>query len=332
MQSKHPMCMSSHLSGLAVPRFAAALGVGALVLSLAAAAQNSPEPKETVRDGYAVHQSIDVGGRIADRSGSLPMYDTLVNMQSGPRILQQSLEMHAVPQSPHFFLFDSLLATNIGYGGDPENNTILRMSKGKIYDFQGMFRRSRQYFDYDLLGNPLIPAGVTSNGYTFPQVDHAPHLFNTVRRMTDTNLTLYPVAKVSFRAGYSQNISQGPSYSSLHNGAEAQFLQNWRNSTDTWFGAVDWKPLARTTFTLQENISHYKGDTSYQLAPPFLQLPNGAPVTLGYDQVTAPTCGDGNPAILNSGTNPPTVNPTCAGYQQFTRYAPTRSLFPTEEF
>jgi hypothetical protein len=210
-----------------------------------------------------------VGGRIADQSGSLPMYDTLVNLHSGPRIFQQNLEMHAVPKSPHFFLFDSLMATNMGYGGDPENNTVLRMSKGKIYDFQGMFRRDRQYFDYDLLGNPLIPDGVTSNGYTFPQVQQAPHLFNTVRRMTDTNLNLFPVAKVSFRAGYSQNINHGPSYSSMHNGSEAQFLQNWRNSTDNWFGAVDWKPFTRTLLTLQENISHYKGDTSYQLAPRF---------------------------------------------------------------
>jgi hypothetical protein len=90
--------------------------------------------------------------------------------------------------------------------------------------------------------------------------------------------------------------------------------------------------LAATLLTLQENISHYKGDTNYQLAPPFLQLPNGTPVTLGYDQVAVPSCNDGNPPILNSGTNPPTVNPTCVGYEQFTRYAPTRTLFPTEEF
>jgi len=332
MQSRSSMYKSSHLSGHGLLRFAAALGVGAIVLSLSAAAQNAPEPKETVREGYAVHQSIDVGGRISDESGSLPMYDTLVNLHSGSRIFQQSLEMHAVPKAPHLFLFDSLMATNMGYGGDPENNTVLRMSKGRIYDFQGMFRRDRQYFDYDLLGNPLIPAGVTSNGYTFPQVQHAPHLFNTVRRMTDTNLTLFPVAKVSFRAGYSQNINQGPSYSSLHNGAEAQFLQNWRNSTDTWFGAVDWKPFRRTLLTLQENISHYKGDTNYQLATPLLQLPDGTPVTLGYDQVSVPSCNDGNPPILNSGTNPPTVNPTCPGYEQFTRYAPTRTLLPTEEF
>jgi hypothetical protein len=332
MQSNYSARMSSHLSGQVFPRIAVGLGVGALMLSLSAAAQNPPAPKETVHDGYAVHQSIDIGGRISQENGSLPMYDTLVNMHSGPRILQQSLEMHAVPGAKHSFLYDSLLATNVGYGGDPENSTVLRMSKGKTYDFQGMFRRDRQYFDYDLLGNPLIPAGVTSNGYTFPQVLHAPHLFNTVRRMTDTNLTLFPISKVSFRAGYSQNINQGPSFSSLHNGSEAQFLQKWRNSTDAWFGAVDFKPLTRTVLTFQENITHYKGDTSYQLTGPYLQLPNGQPVTLGYDQVSVPSCNDGNPPILAAGTNPPTVNPTCAGYQQFTRSAPMRTLLPTEEF
>jgi hypothetical protein len=298
-----------------------------------AAAQNAPAPKETIHDGYLVHQSIDIGGRIANQNGSLPMYDTLVNMHTGPRVLTQSIEMHAVPGANHFFLYDSLLATSVGYGGDPENSTVLRMSKGKTYDFQGMFRRDREYFDYDLLGNPLIPAGVTSNGYTFPQVLQAAHLFNTVRRMTDTNLTLFPVSKVSFRSGYSQNISQGPSFSSLHNGSEAQFLQSWRNSTDSWFGAVDWKAFTRTVLTFQETITHYKGNTSYQLAPPFMQLPNGGgPVTLGYDQVTVPSCNDGNPPILDSTTTPVTVNPTCAGYQQFTRTAPTRTLFPTEEF
>ena len=276
MQSVYSARLSSRFTGQVLPRFVVSLGVGAFILWLSAAAQNppapapaqnAPAPKETVHDGYLVHQSIDIDGRISNQNGSLPMYDTLVNMHTGPRILTQSIEMHAVPDAKHFFLYDSLLATSVGYGGDPENSTVLRMSKGKTYDFQGMFRRDREYFDYDLLGNPLIPPGVTSNGYTFPQVLQAAHLFNTVRRMTDTDLTLFPVSKVSFRSGYSQNISQGPSFSSLHNGSEAQFLQNWRNSTDSWFGAVDWKALTRTVLTFQETITHYKGNTSYQLAP-----------------------------------------------------------------
>jgi hypothetical protein len=222
--------------------------------------------------------------------------------------------------------------SNSGYGGDPNDVTTFRMSKGKLYNFQGLFRRDREYFNYNLLDNPLVPTGVVSNGYTFPQVLNSPHLFNTVRRMTDVDLTILPISKVSFRVGYSQNISQGPSFSSQHNGAEALYLQNWRNSTDTWLGAVDWKPMSKTSLTFEESIGHYKGNTSWQLTGLGLQLPNGVPATLGFDNVTVPNCPDGNPAIVTSATTPPTANPKCSVYTGYSRIAPTRTLLPTEEF
>ena len=300
-------------------------------LSYANAQTQDPQPKETIADGYSIHQSIDLGGRVVDTSGSSAMYDTLVNLQSGPRILSQTFDIHAVANTYHP-LFDDLSESSSGYGGDPYDVTTFRMSKGKIYRFQGLFRRDRQYFDYDLLDNPLVPAGVISNGYTFPQVADSPHAFNTVRRMTDVGLTLFPISKLSFRAGYSHNTDEGPSYSSQHNGAEAQYLQNWRNSTDTWTGAVDWKPVRQTTLTFEETVMHYKGDTNWGLTGLGLQLANGMPVTLGFDNQVPPTCGDGNPPIVTSSTIPPTANPTCPGYLQYSRFAPTRTLMPTEEF
>ncbi len=290
-----------------------------------------PQPKETITDGYAIHQSVDLGVRVVDTSGSGAMYDTLVNLQTGPRILSQTFDIHAVANTNHS-IFDDLSESSSGYGGDPYNVTTLRISKGKLYRFQGLFRRDRQYFDYDLLDNPLVPAGVTSNGYTFPQVDNSPHLFNTVRRMTDVGLTLFPISKISIHTGYSHNTDEGPSYSSQHNGAEALYLQNWRNSTDTWTGAVDWKPIRQTMFTFEETVMHYKGDTDWGLAGLGLQLANGMPVTLGFDNQKPPSCGDGNPPIVSIATTPPTANPTCSGYLQYSRFAPTRTLMPTEQF
>jgi hypothetical protein len=310
--------------------FCVGLALAPFLLSASALAQDPP-PKETIEGGYTIHQSVDLGVRVVDSSGSGAMYDTLVNLQSGPRILSQTLNMHAVAGTYHPF-FDDLMESSSGYGGDPYDVTTLRMSKGKVYTFQGLFRRDRQYFDYDLLNNPLVPAGVTSNGYTFPQVTSAPHLFNTVRRMTDVGLTLFPISKLSFRAGYSHNTDEGPSYSSQHNGADVLFFQNWRNSTDTWMGAVDWKPVSKTKLTFEENVTHYKGDTDWQLTGLNLQLSNGTPVTLGFDNVAVPSCGDGNPPIISSSTTPPTANPTCNGFLQYFRTAPTRTLFPTEEF
>jgi hypothetical protein len=95
---------------------------------------------------------------------------------------------------------------------------------------------------------------------------------------------------------------------------------------------VDWKPVSKTTLTYEETVTHYKGDTNWQLAGLGLQLPNGEPVTLGFDNFTPPTCGDGNPPIVSSTTTPPTANPTCSGYLQYFRTAPTRWIMPTEEF
>ena len=310
--------------------FRTGLTLAPLLLSASAQTQD-PQPKETTADGYTIHQSFDLGGRVVNSSGSSAMYDTLVNLQTGPRILGQTVDMRAVANTYHP-LFDDLMESSSGYGGDPYDLTTLRMSKGKVYRFQGLFRRDRQYFDYDLLDNPLVPAGVTSNGYTFPQVTSSPHSFNTVRRMTDVGLTLFPISKLSFRTGYSHNTDEGPSYSSQHNGAEALYLQNWRNSTDTWMGAMDWKPAPKTMLTYEEHVTHYKGDTNWGLAGLDLQLANGMPVTLGFDNQKPPSCGDGNPPIVSSSTTPPTANPTCSGYLEYSRFAPTRTLMPTEEF
>jgi len=90
------------------------------------------------------------------------------------------------------------------------------ISKGKLYEFSGLFRRDRQYFDYDLLDSPNVPVENVPYGYvagaptaqTF-QYQHlydSGMMFNTVRRMLDTNLTLLPLSKVTFRVGYSHGI------------------------------------------------------------------------------------------------------------------------------
>ena len=324
---------------------AGSFALAALVsLTTGALAQNPaparPTPdKGTEIDGFMVHQSFDLGGHVADTFGSTAMYATLVNLHSGPRFLGHTLEMRPKEGSKHT-LFDLLTASSTGYGGDPNDVTRLRASKGKLYDLRGQFRRDRQYFDYDLFANPLVPSGITSNGYTFPQVQSAPHLFNTVRRMTDVDLTLYPLARFTARAGYAQNVQEGPSQSSVHMGVNALLLQNWRNSTDSWTGSLEWKPFVRTSVTYEQHVTHYKGDTNWQLPASLLplQLPDGTPVTLGFDVVANPSSsGSGcsvdpsKPAILDSTTSPATANPCVSDFTGYSRVAPIRSLFPTEE-
>ena len=210
--------------------------------------------------GYQVHSMIDVGGRITEKSGSDAMWATMVNQTTGARILGQSLQMHSLDPFKTPF-FDTLTTSSFGYGGDPYDATYLNMSKGKWYNFAGTFRRDRQYFDYNLLANSLLgPNQLIAQPSSL-------HLFNTVRRNTDTLLTLFPVSLVSFRAGYNHGTHEGPSYSTIHQGGDVQESQWFRNAQDTWVAGVDFKPFQRTTLSYDQFFAFYKGDTNYRLNP-----------------------------------------------------------------
>ena len=309
--------------------------------------------QRVVQNGFVVHQTVDLGGHVAGVAGSGAMYDTLVNIHTGPRVLGQTFTLHAVPGSKHPLL-DSLTAFSNGFGGDPINVVKMDFSKGKLYEFSGMFRRNRQYFDYDLFGNPNIPggqsipigAGGALGNYAWPQVNQSPELFNTVRRMTDTNLTLFPVSKVTLRLGYAQNIFQGPrripgAYETAK--TDMLFQEMERNSTDNFLGAVDWKPFQQTLLTFEEEITHYKNDSYFTLAPNqyTVQEADGTRVSLGnWDSQTPYPASDCNSnsiatagVILTSASGSaglPVVDPACSVISKYTRYQPTRIIIPSE--
>ncbi len=330
-------------------------GMAAAILGLTAGTAVAQVPifvsNQTPPDGYTLHESIDLGGHVANVDGSGAMYDTLVNQQSGPRILGETYELRALPGTKHT-LVDHLKAFASGFGGDPNNVAKLDFSKGKLYEFSGLFRRDRQYFDYNLLGNPNLPPGQSipfvppaTGSYAWPQVTQSPFMYNTVRRMTDTNLTLLPLSKVTFRVGYSQNIFQGPSLSPSGYqvaGSYDLLLQEYqRNSTDDWTGSVEWKPVSRTRLTYEEQITHYKGDSYFSGAPQYfnLQEADGLRVAVlqNYDNpINKPvgiTCAPGagiSPAQTPNGL--PIVDPTCNVITSYSRSQPTREIFPTEIF
>ena len=349
--------MVKHISG----------GIGVallLMMSGRALAQADQAPAPGVQDGYAVHNTVDLGGHIAGISGSGSMYDTLVNIHSGPRVLGQTFTMHALPGTKHG-LFDDLSAFSAGFGGDPNNFAKMDISKGKLYEFSGLFRRDRQYFDYDLLGNPdtagqTIPYGLvngvpTTAALAWPENYKSPVMFNTVRRMTDTSLTILPLSKITFRVAYSQNIFQGPTLSPARSVGKYDALDTeyMRNSTDDFTGAIDWKPLQHTKVTFEEQVDHYKADSYFTLNPSdfVAQEADGTAVSFGdWDALSSPysisACNTGSMGSAYSGSGStltytiltapqtpgglPTVNPACDVITSYLRSQPTRILTPTE--
>lgn len=297
----------------------------AITSALAANAQGGPELKKPSK-AYVTHESIELGGHIVNRSGSAPMWATLVNEYSGPRVLSHTLEMHSLDTRKTPF-FDSLTSNSFGYGGDPYAATALRAYKGKSYKLDADFLRNRQYFDYDLFANSLIPG----NAVPYVPILHSPHLFNTVRIGGGVNLTLAPLSRVSVRAGYWRTGMEGPSYSSNVSKSNTNPLLNqwWRYSNDIYSGGVDWKLLhKKTVLSYDQFVTSFKQDTTWNLDPGQLayQLTGGTKVSLGLNifSTTANTC------LVPGTTN--TVVPSCNGTLSYHRYEPVRTFIPTEQF
>ncbi len=321
----------------------------------------APETKFSTPDGYTSHHTIDLGGRMTNLSGSGAMYDTLVNLQSGPRVQGEAFEMHALPGNKHS-LADDLSAFGTGFGGDPVIMAKLSASKGKVYEFSGLFRRGRLYSNYDLLANPNIPGGQSipigpSNAPTgslaWPHVNKSPVMFNIVRRMTDTDLTLRPFDTFTYRFAYSHSTMEGPtlspSYTLFGMKYNALLRQYERNGNDNFLGAVDWKPSPATKISLEMQANHYKSDTFFTLDPSgfLVQEADGTPAYLGnftsltpYGIAGCNTTSMGTAytsstvyTILSPANKPgglPIINPACDVVTSYTRTQPTRIWTPTE--
>src|ERR1017187_2840465 len=347
-QTKSSRCLGGSPAGVSISRLCtltlvAALASGTAILGFAQATPDAAKPAKQVTEkpapaapapkvigGYEVHQAIELGGRItANKSGSDAMWATMVNQSTGMRVLSHSLEMHSLDPSKTPF-FNTLTSSSFGYGGDPNDVSYLNLSKGRIYDFAGSFRRDRNYFDYNLLANSLLSTATPATSALVPEPDSL-HLFNTGRRNADTLLTVLPLSRISFRAGFNHGTHEGPTFSDLHGGGDVQLSQWFRNALDTYTGGVDVKLAKRTTLSYDQFYAFYKGDTFFQLAPTPFKLSDGTPVSLGVDVLTGPTvtCGTGANKTENVANG--IANPFCSGTTTESETAPTRTSFPTEQ-
>jgi len=269
--------------------------------------------------GFRVTQSIEIGGRISEVSGSQPMYDTLVNYQSGARILEQSLTMQSLS---HQDVFDTLTFNSFGWGGDPEQAARLRVAKYGWYTFSGSYQHMQNYFDYDLFANPLNPP---SGGSPFIPILASPHSYFDRQNLYNFDLVVLPMHRVSFRVDYNRNRIIGPSFSSVHEGTEALTNQNWDNTLNGWRFGADFRVNKKTTLSYTQLLQYYFGGATTGLNT-FNSWPlsNGQTVTFGL-----PWFNSGSPcsAPLTNGV----ANPSCNGYFTYGLDQHINTFIPTEQ-
>jgi opacity protein-like surface antigen len=292
-----------------------------------------PAPAETKVGEYIISQSLEFGYRYTDvRGAKIPcttsaagvcqdqsMYNTLVNLHTGPRLLEQTLALRSPGHNG--VLFDNLFLNSFGWGGDPNNVARLRLSKTKAYNLIVNFRRDQNFFNYDLLANPLnvisgtpVPTGntllgfVSSNGQQGGfQVTQSPHHFSTTRRMTDVDLTIAPQSVVSLRLGYSRVRTEGPFGWSFHmpRGTDLGPAASSDNTSDLYRLGVDFKFLPKTTISYDQFYTHFRvgiGATDQN----FYWAVGGVPTDLGlsWNRASNSPCGGLGPFLASGAVNP----------------------------
>ncbi len=217
-----------------------------------------------------------------------------------------------------------------------------------------------------MLGNPNLPnnlaipigSSTAPTGQLFlPQPQHSSDMTNSVRRMTDTDLTLYPLSKFSVRLSYSQNIMQGPSLLPVRSGGVIKYNslmeQYLRRSTDEYAASLNWNPVKGTRVTYEQRIHHFKENSYVTLDPNgfLVQEADGTPAYLGNWDATsngstsattvwAPystaACNSNSISSATTvlypaqGGGKPIIDPSCAVVTSYQRSEPIRTTMPSE--
>lgn len=338
----------------------------ALSLAPRSGAQDASSETQGVDSGnYNIRQTVEFGYRANEISGNMDTYDTFINLASGVRLFDYTLDMRSLNHQG--LAFDDLYFSNFGYGGDPDDVSRLHIDKNKWYDFRLLFRRHKNFWDYNLFANPLNPASpnplgsATSGcivsppssanpglpGYcSTPAIAAAssPHALDLVRRMQDYDLTLLPQSRVRFRLGFSHYRDEGPGFLTGDiGGTVPDFPENYSYTTNAYRAGVDFHVLARTTISYDQFLNYFRQDNVALLSPTATpasygyQLANGTPVNLGLVWSTQtpaeslPCAYTAASPILSYTTTPPTVvKPLCNGYTSYSQVGKPRNTMPTE--
>jgi hypothetical protein len=316
-----------------IPRYVSAIRELSFLILMVALLSSSPlraqtgsgETKGIDAGNYNIQESIEAGYRSTWINGNTNTYDTFVNLNSGLRLFDYTLNMRSLDHNG--LLFDTLDFSNFGYGGDPNDVSRLRIDKNKWYDFRFLFRRDKNFWDYNLLANPLNPS--TSNPTV--AIATSPHSLDLVRRMQDYNLTLFPQSRVHLRLGFSHDRDEGPGFFTTDGGTIPQFNENYSYTTNSYRAGVDFRILPKTTISYDQFLSYFKQDNVVTDNPQnsgYL-LANGTPVDPG---IIWSTNGPVEilPCAAPIAAAPNIFNPNCNGYLSYSQVGQPRNFMPTE--
>ncbi len=148
---------------------------------------------------FQTQGSVSFGYRFADVTGYEPMYQELLNLQTGPRLTDFNIFSQATTPNPYV---DNFSLTMSGLGGDPYPVAQLTVSKNNLYELHANW--SQSYFDYAPDQNVILPGGVP--GLT------SEHSWSTVRKFGSFDFLLHASKNLRFVFDYYHTSNSGATF------------------------------------------------------------------------------------------------------------------------
>ncbi len=215
--------------------------------------------------GYSIISSLEFGYRGKSIDGDINKYRSDLNYTAGPRMFDSTFLMKS--NSGQGSLFETLLVTTTGWGGDPNGQLRVNAEKAKWYRFDGSYRRFK-YFRF--LNNFANPNWVFSpaNFSVPPNPVTGEHGYDTRTQLGDFDLTLLPKNRlIRFNVGYSPERYDGPAFTNYHSGGnEFKLLSQLRSRADDFRVGADGQ-LGPIDWTFLQGFRRFRDDSSISLGP-----------------------------------------------------------------
>ena len=212
---------------------------------------------------YLITSSVEFGYRGVRVDGDLNKYKSDLNYKAGPRLFDSSFLMRA--KEGKGGLFDTLLVTSSGWGGDPYGQMRILAEKPKWYRFEGSYRRFKYFRFLNNIANPNFIFSPTTFSVP-PNPVTGEHGFNTQTQLGDFDLTILPKNEmIRFTVGYSPERYSGPAYTTYHQGGnEFMLLQNLKSRSNDFRLGADGK-VGPIDFSFQQGFRRFRDDSSINL-------------------------------------------------------------------
>jgi hypothetical protein len=210
-----------------------------------AAADASTPKKEKMLEGV-----IDVGERwVSSVGGDMNTYRSIVNLGSGPRVVNVDLKFDPPPHEKN--IADSLLLQAHSWG-DPYNSMRLDMQRNRIYRLTSSYSNI-SYFNY--LPSYADPTMLTTGVFMNQRA------YDTKTRNFDNELLLLPGYWIQPYLAYSRNTDGGMGISTLVDGSNNNYpvVNNIHWGQNTFRGGVHVQ-LSKLHVTFEQGAIAFKDD------------------------------------------------------------------------